>query len=122
MTLYGDLQKVPARKTELTEMVNRSIAAKNAAMRDQLLHTAENLQLLEAEAYETLGDELIAENSPQGPNAKVAKDNKKHARNQGAVWDWGRYPASKDSDADDNQEVWQDEVGALHANLKKSCD
>jgi hypothetical protein len=122
MTLYGDLQKIPARKIELTEMVNRSIAAKNAAMRDQLLHTAENLQLLEAEAYETLGDELIAENSPQGPNAKVAKDNKKHARNQGAVWDWGRYPASKDSDADDNQEVWQDEVGALHANLKKSCD
>lgn len=120
--LYNDLQKIPGRKLQLVEGINLSIKAKNTMMRDQLLHTAENLQLLEAEAYETLGDQIIAENGPDGGNAKIAKDNNRHHKDKKSVWDWGRYPANGDKEGDDNQEVWEDEVGFLSANLKKSCD
>ena len=56
-----------ARRPGLIQEINQALAVRTRTMMAQLTHTAENLQLLEVEAYETLGDKLVAENNP---NAK----------------------------------------------------
>lgn len=114
-------QKIEARRNQLIQEIRTSLGERNRRMFDTLNKTAENLQLVEAETYEVIGDKLIAESGPgaDGGKSKAIRkpgnNDKKHDR---PTWDWGSYKAAEDGDG----EVWEDELGALRANLKKTCD
>jgi hypothetical protein len=119
-TLEIPADKSAARKEQLIKEIQKSLRERNRQMSEKLDRIAENLQRVEAEAYESIGDRFIAETGPGGASSK-AKDTQKLAKskkNEGAVWDWGAYKSSDD----DNGEVWEDELGALRANLKKTCE
>ena len=109
-----------ARRPGLIQGINQALAIRSRNMMAALTRTAENLQLLEVEAYETLGDKLVAENNPNAKEpAKDRPDRKKV--NAEAVWDWGRVPGGITGGGEDDGEVWDDEIGYLHAKIKDSC-
>jgi hypothetical protein len=109
-----------ARRPGLIQGINEALAVRSRTMMGQLTRTAENLQLLEVEAYETLGDKLVAENNPNLKEAAKARPDRKKVDPE-AVWDWGRIPGGVTGGGDEDGEVWDDEIGYLHAKIKDSC-
>jgi hypothetical protein len=120
-TLTIPTDKIVARRNQLIQEIRVSLRERNRRMFDTLNKTAENLQLVEAETYELIGDKLIAESGPGAAGGKskaLRKPGNEDKKNERPTWDWGSYKASED----DKGEVWEDELGALRANLKKTCD
>jgi hypothetical protein len=116
-----DLNKANgARQAALVQGINQALAARSQIMMGQLTHTADNLQLLEVEAYETLGDKIVAENNPNAKEPVKDRPTRKKI-NPEAVWDWGRVPGGITGANEEDGEVWDDEIGYLHAKIKDSC-
>jgi TolA-binding protein len=120
----AELEKVSqentARQPGLIAEIDRAIFRHTEAMFAALNQTAQSLQLLEAEAYEQIGDKYLAENGPAQNGKSRQPRTLKPKQGDGAVWDWGRYPAGGDGD-EDTVETWEDELGYLRAKIKDSC-
>jgi tetratricopeptide (TPR) repeat protein len=109
-----------ARQPTLTAEISRAILTRSRLMFGSLNQAAQALQLLEAEAYEQIGDKYLAENGPNKGGKDPVGKTLKPKQDGGAVWDWGRYPAEGTGD-EDTTETWEDELGYLRAKIKDSC-
>jgi tetratricopeptide (TPR) repeat protein len=108
------------RQPTLAAEISRAILTRSRLMFGSLNQAAQSLQLLEAEAYEQIGDKYLAENGPNKGGKDPQGKTLKPKQDSGAVWDWGRYPSNSDQD-EDTAETWEDELGYLRAKIKDSC-
>jgi hypothetical protein len=118
LTIAGNANSL--RQPTLMAEISRAILTRSRLMFGSLNQAAQNLQLLEAEAYEQIGDKYLAENGPTKGGKEPAGKTLKPKQDSGAVWDWGRYPSNSDKD-EDTSETWEDELGYLRAKIKDSC-
>lgn len=105
------------RETQLLREINEDLVARMVRMADLLSGVHENIQLVEAELYNALGERIIADSVRPGdpdPNAKAESKNEE----SGPVWDWGKFPMDGDEDA----EIWEDEVGFLKIDVENKCN
>lgn len=117
-----DLAKFPERKVLLTQEIQSSLRQRMEEMRSSLSRVVDNLQLLEAEAYEAIGDHLIAQTGPAAAEQKTTPKAKRTKGNEAATWDWGVYKGGTGESSSEQGEIWYDELGYLKADLKKTCD
>ncbi len=111
-------RQIPALQDALIRQVNLDLAERNRQMLALLGEAAENSQLIEAEIYNAAGEDMIAANvRAYSPKSKETKAKVETVRNSADTLDWGRFPASKDQEA----EVWIDEVGFLQTDVSSNC-
>ena len=100
--------------------INMDLNDRTKRMVSNLATVSQNIQLVEAEVYNSLSERMIAD---QGPQAKrgLASDSAKKApkRDDGPTWDWGKF--SMTASEDDEAEFWEDELGFLKANVIDQC-
>jgi tetratricopeptide (TPR) repeat protein len=118
LTIVANANSV--RQPTLTAEISRAILTRSRLMFGSLNQAAQALQLLEAEAYEQIGDKYLAENGPNKGGKDAVSKTLKPKQDNGSVWDWGRYPSNSDQD-EDTAETWEDELGYLRAKIKDSC-
>jgi hypothetical protein len=101
-------------ETDLRDRTDRMITVLN--------EVADNNQLIEVEIYEGATKDLIWQNAhPDYADAvkKLSQTGEAKKADQAAVWDWGRAPASKTTDAP--TEVWEDELGNFKVDTADHC-
>ena len=118
-------RQIPALQEALVRQVNLDLSERNRQMLGLLGEAAENSQLIEAEIYNSAGEDMITANvlaySPQlmaaNAKAKAKRDAARDPGKSGDQLDWGRFPASKEDEA----EVWIDEIGFLQTEVSNNC-
>jgi hypothetical protein len=104
------------REPALIAEIRKDLTARSKRMLELLADVSENVQLVEAEVYNSLGEKMIADNAMGiDPTKNEGKELK--AKDEGPVWDWGRFPAKDDGD----QEFWEDELGWLKSDANDKC-
>ena len=103
---------IPSEKAKLVTKINHDLSLKNKEMLSLLKRVRENVDLVEVEVYNGASREMarvesIKKNSPtSAPQFENV-----------LAWNWGRFPASDI----DRAEIWEDEMGALKANISNHC-
>ena len=97
--------------------INGDLAQRTSEMYSSLVDASDNIQRVEVEAYNSMGDKMIVDNIREEANRPAPLKRTLKKSEEGPVWDWGRFPA----DDDDNAEYWEDELGFLKADLKDGC-
>ncbi len=126
-TLKQQLDRYPAQLAQVEkatiQKIESDLAARNMQMLKLIAETAENAQLVEAEIFNAAGEDMILTNIEKNGGKTRRPASRKGvvaAEKQGATLDWGKLPkGSLESDGD--LELWEDELGALWANLDSRC-
>ena len=110
--------KIPSYRTELVELVDQDLKKRNGQLLSLLNKIHENMDLVEVEIYNGASQDLVWKNAhpdfeTMSPQLRDLKDEPASAK----VWNWGRMLASDI----ENAEVWEDEVGALKADISDQC-
>lgn len=117
-----ETSQFPGRKAQLIREIQTSLQARMEQMRASLSRVVDNLQLLEAEGYEAIGDRLIAQTGPAAAAKNTTPKAKQTKKNEPTTWDWGVYKGGTGDSSAEQGEIWYDELGYLKADLKKTCD
>jgi len=104
-------QSIPREKTKLVAKINHDLMQKNKEMLTLLKAVRENVDLVEVEVYNGASREMVRIESNQKKAAAAPSFETKLA------WNWGRFPASDI----DRAEIWEDEMGAMKANIVNHC-
>jgi hypothetical protein len=104
------------REPALIAEIKKDLTARSKRMLELLADVSENIQLVEAEVYNSLGEKMIADNA-LGIDPTKNEGKQLKAKDEGPVWDWGRFPAKDDGD----QEFWEDELGWLKSDANDKC-
>jgi hypothetical protein len=111
-------KKIPSLKLELVSKVNKDWKAKNKKLLALLNHVKDNTDLIEVEIYNGASQDLVWKNAHSGyAKAEAGLEEKKAAPDAAHTWSWGRILASNIEDS----EVWEDELGALKADVTDQC-
>ncbi len=112
-------KKLPTYRQELVRKINVDLQKKNQHLLSELRKVRENTDLIEIEIYNGASQDLIWKNAhPDFASlSEKMKDDKKQAK-PSEVWNWGRFLASDI----ENAEVWEDELGALKADISDQCN
>jgi tetratricopeptide (TPR) repeat protein len=102
------------REAQLVTEINEDLTERAHNMLTTLNDVSSNMQLVEAEVYNSFGERIIMDNAGVGPKGAPSKEKK---RDDSGTWDWGRFPAADDDDA----EIWEDELGFLKTEIKNKC-
>jgi len=105
-------QSIPQEKTKLVSKINRDLNQKDKEMLSLLKAVRENVDLIEVEVYNGASREMV----------RIENDKKKAPAaaptfETTLAWNWGRFPASDI----DRAEIWEDEMGAMKANITNHC-
>ncbi len=114
--LYGFFKNIPTLKQNLTEDINRELSRINVRMTTSWVTTYDNSKLLEIEILSSVHSSDLVRSKSDAP--KKAPPRKKAGENALPVLDWGKYNMEDDS----NEEIWDDERGALHVDVTNRCD
>ena len=111
-------KKIPSLKLELVSRINHDWKEKNRKLLALLEKIKDNSDLIEVEIYNGASKDLVWKTA-HADYAKKEKDlePKKEAIDTAHTWNWGRFLAS----SIENNEVWEDELGALKANTSDQC-
>jgi hypothetical protein len=109
---------IPQFRSQLVKKVGTDIRKKNQKMLALLKSIRSNSDLIEVEIYNGASQDLIWKNAHPGyePISENLEESKPGA-DQSKTWSWGHF---KTSDLDDS-EVWEDELGALKADVQNHC-
>lgn len=111
-------KRIPAMRTKLVAQVNRDLANKNKKLLSLLNKVRDNADLIEVEIYNSASQDLIWKNAhPDFEKMSQSLDETKPTPDAAHTWSWGRFPASNI----DQSEVWEDELGALKADVADQC-
>jgi tetratricopeptide (TPR) repeat protein len=112
-------KRVPSLRTDLVEKVNADLKDQNKQLLTLLNKVRENSDLIEVEIYNGASQDMIWKNAhPDFEGLSQDMNDQKQKANSAQVWDWGRMLASEI----ENAEVWEDEMGALKADISDQCD
>ena len=103
---------IPSEKSKLVAKINRDLSLKNKDMLSLLKRVRENIDLIEVEVYNGASKEMARVESLKKNPAAIAPQFENIL-----AWNWGRFPASDI----DHAEIWEDEMGALKANITNHC-
>ncbi len=109
---------LPSYREKLVSRVNTDLSSKNRKLLVLLEKVRDNSDLIEVEIYNAASQDLIWKNAH--PNfEKMTKEMKdeKPVQDTAQTWNWGRFLASDI----DQSEVWEDELGALKADVSDQC-
>ena len=112
-------KKIPALKLEMVARVNHDFKAKNEKLLSLLNKVKDNTDLIEVEIYNGASQDLVWKNVHSDyAAAEKSLEDKKEAPDAAHTWNWGRFLASSIEDS----EVWEDELGALKADVTNQCN
>lgn len=118
-SILANYQKsAPLNEKRLLASINSDLKERSVKMLRQLEEIAENNQLIEVEIYNGASEDIIWQNAH--PEYKQVAQEMKNEQQKAAgsqTWDWGRSPANNE----ENQEVWEDELGSFKADLYDNC-
>jgi hypothetical protein len=110
-------KKIPNIKVGLVEKVNHDWKAKQKRTLALLTRVKDNLDLIEVEIYNGASQDLVWKNAHSDFADAKNMDTQKDAPDAARTWNWGRFLASSIEDS----EVWEDELGALKADVTDQC-
>lgn len=112
-------KKIPGLRSELVAKVDADLKSQNKNMLTQLERVRDNADLIEVEIYNGASQDMIWKNvHPDFEQMSEELKEQKAAPAASKVWNWGRLLASDV----ENAEVWEDELGALKADISDQCD
>lgn len=106
---YG--KNIPREQKRLINLVNHDMKQKNKTMLSQLRHVRENSDLIEVEILHGASRDLL------GRKNAVSSETRTPKFETTAAWNWGRFPSSELEKA----EIWEDEMGAVKADIANHC-
>jgi hypothetical protein len=112
-------KKIPSLKLEMVARVNHDWKVKNEKLLTLLNKVKDNTDLIEVEIYNGASQDLVWKNvhSDYAAKEKSLEDNK-DSPDGAHTWNWGRFLASSIEES----EVWEDELGALKADVSNQCN
>ena len=112
-------RKIPGYRQALVRSTNADLQKKNQEMLALLRRVRENTDLVEIEIYNGASQDLIWRNAhPDFSRLSAQFEEMKKERRSSEVWNWGSFSASEL----ENEELWEDELGALKADVSNQCD
>jgi len=111
-------KKIPILNGELKEKVNQDWKTKTRKLLALLKRVKDNTDLIEVEIYNGASQDLVWKTAHPGyAGAEKSLEAQKEAPDAAHTWNWGRFLASSIEDT----EVWEDELGALKADVSDQC-
>jgi len=111
--------EIPSLRSHLVAAINTDLKKQNRQMLSLLDKVRDNSDLIEVEIYNGASQDMIWKNAhPDFEKLSESLKDPKPAVNSAKTWNWGRMPASDVEHA----EVWEDELGALKADISSQCD
>jgi tetratricopeptide (TPR) repeat protein len=102
----------------LVKKVNEDLKQKNRKMLTLIENIRKNSDLIEVEIYNGASQDLIwKSNHPEFGRISRTLEESKPEADSARTWSWGRFATA---DIEDN-EVWEDELGALKADVQNHC-
>lgn len=105
---------IPKQEAALVNQVNTHLAVLNRRMLGLLADVSENLQRVEVEALNAVGEKMI---TTQALGKDSTQPQTLSRDDRGPVWDWGQFDVANA----EQTEVWEDELGFLRAEMKTRC-
>ena len=110
--------RIPSLRTKLVNRINQDLMSKNKKLLSLLNKVRDNSDLIEVEIYNAASQDLIWKNAhPNFEKMSQSLEEQKAAPDAAHTWNWGRFLASNI----DQSEVWEDELGALKADVSDQC-
>jgi len=112
-------RRLPSMRADLVKQVNADFSKKNQKLLSILRNVRDNSDLIEVEIYNGASQDIIWKNAH--PDFEAKKDDlmdDKSGPDHSETWSWGRVLASDI----ENSEVWEDELGALKADVQSQCN
>jgi tetratricopeptide (TPR) repeat protein len=112
-------KRLPAMRAELVKRVNVDFNKKNQRLMAVLRNVRDNSDLIEVEIYNGASQDIVWKNAH--PDFEAKKDDlvdEKSGPDQTETWSGGHFLASDI----ENSEVWEDELGALKADVHSQCN
>jgi tetratricopeptide (TPR) repeat protein len=103
---------IPTEKEKLVKKVTKDLQQRNKDMLSLLKRVRENVDLIEVEVYNGASRDLARIESSQKREPATAPKFE-----NALAWSWGRFAAADI----EHQEIWEDEMGALKANIINHC-
>ncbi len=111
-------KRLPETRAGLKNKVDVDLKADTAKLLTKLDKIRENSDLIEIEIYNGASQDMIWKNAHNDfDQANKEMEDDKEKPNHAQVWSWGRIASSEIEDA----EVWEDEMGALKADISDQC-
>ncbi len=104
----------------LTNEIEKELRTLNTRMYSELTSVMENNELIEAEIWNGASQDIVWQNAHPEFKEMVksgALRNDRSPTSAADVYDWG----SAGQGLDGSEEVWEDEIGAIQANLQNDC-
>jgi tetratricopeptide (TPR) repeat protein len=112
-------KQIPAQRVRLVGLINKDLTAVNKQMLTALQNVRENSDWIEVEIYNGASQDLVWKDAhPDYEKVSAEIEETVAEEASGSTWKWGRFLASEMELA----EVWEDEVGALKADISNQCD
>ncbi len=112
-------KRLPGMRAELVKRVNSDFNKKNQKLLAVLRNVRDNSDLIEIEIYNGASQDIVWKNAH--PDFEAKKDDlmeEKSGPDHTETWSWGHFLASDI----ENSEVWEDELGALKADVQSQCN
>ena len=103
--------------------IESDFAQRNHQMIHAIADTAENAQLIEAEIFNSAGEDMILAHVEGEAGRKLASKSVAKRKLTGAKLDWGTVPQSAihGGGGAEKIEIWEDELGSLWSDLQDRC-
>lgn len=113
-------KRIPTYRKMVVEQVNKDLFAVNKQLLQTLNNVRENSDWIEVEIYNGASQDLVWKEAHPDFD-KVSKEIDTAIEEEAPasqVWSWGRFQGAEIEQA----EIWEDEVGALKADIRNECD
>ena len=118
MILANNRPRAAESRVRLTQQIESSLQTISKRMYAQLGDIADNLHFLEVEIYQGATQDIIWQNAhPDYKKIATQFEKKERSVNAQNTLNWGQVKASDGED----QEIWEDELGAFKADLVDNC-
>jgi hypothetical protein len=112
-------KQVPGLVSKLMARINGDLKQRSVRMLAQLEEIVENTQLIEVEIYNGASQDIIWQNAhPDYKELAQKMKNDRQIASKEKVYDWGKISVG----SDEEEEIWEDELGSFKSNLYDNCN
>ncbi len=111
--------QVPGLVDKLMARINGDLKSRSIRMLAQLEEIVENTQLIEVEIYNGASQDIIWQNAhPDYKELAQKMKNDRQIASREHTYDWGKITVG----SDEEEEIWEDELGSFKSNLFDNCN
>ncbi len=112
-------KQVPGLVDKLMARINGDLKNRSTRMLAQLEEIVENTQLIEVEIYNGASQDIIWQNAhPDYKELAQQLKNDRQLASKEMTYDWGKITIG----SDEEEEIWEDEMGSFKSNLFDNCN